>query len=251
MLRLNPFVFRAYYCDYRDATTTVRAASQSLCFQGVLLRIYLGSTDLVECVSIPLFSGRITAQHGRELHFVLGVSIPLFSGRITAGRILSIFRPINVSIPLFSGRITAADGQKSRGGWDVSIPLFSGRITARQTDGGRPPLPPSQSLCFQGVLLRRLHACRQERHAGLNPFVFRAYYCVRKCATLRRRSLVSIPLFSGRITATPSPRTAAPWARLNPFVFRAYYCEERIVGYRARVLSQSLCFQGVLLRASQ
>ena len=62
----------------------------------------------------------------------------------------------------------------------VSIPLFSGRITAGT--GGNTFLPSkmSQSLCFQGVLLRQAGA----KH--------------------RRPGCVSIPLFSGRITAVSS-----------------------------------------------
>jgi len=39
--------------------------SQSLCFQGVLLRCPHGEDEVHLWVSIPLFSGRITAADGR------------------------------------------------------------------------------------------------------------------------------------------------------------------------------------------
>ena len=68
-----------------DEKLTEITESQSLCFQGVLLRAGYDTGALVRIVSIPLFSGRITAALDRVNDTVLaGVSIPLFSGRITA-----------------------------------------------------------------------------------------------------------------------------------------------------------------------
>jgi len=105
----------------------------------------------------------------------------------------------------------------------------------------------SQSLCFQGVLLRfteyqklddeqclnpfvfRAYYCgKSAAYKGatesLNPFVFRAYYCDAKTNDAGRFNKVSIPLFSGRITAEPIIKGRQPAGCLNPFVFRAYYC---------------------------
>jgi len=104
----------------------------------------------------------------------------------------------------------------------------------------------------------------------LNPFVFRAYYCA-DYPVLCKVSGVSIPLFSGRITAMPEWRldrlrgvsiplfsgriTAHCQGKivdrgisLNPFVFRAYYCGVETLRELGDGESQSLCFQGVLLR---
>jgi len=82
----------------------------------------------------------------------------------------------------------------------------------------------SQSLCFQGVLLRP--AARRSHWAGLrlNPFVFRAYYCETASVRPSVVRMVSIPLFSGRITAKAAPSGRGFSDGLNPFVFRAYYC---------------------------
>jgi len=62
--RLNPFVFRAYYCAGGSLKASDQEASQSLCFQGVLLRAVCARQRIVRQVSIPLFSGRITAPGG-------------------------------------------------------------------------------------------------------------------------------------------------------------------------------------------
>ena len=64
---------------------------------------------------------------------------------------------------------------------------------------------PSQSLCFQGVLLRGMAKKTLTTGVRLNPFVFRAYYCVAERIHNGCR------------------------VRLNPFVFRAYYCGIRAV----------------------
>ena len=64
--------------------------SQSLCFQGVLLRVVQAKPAVKAEVSIPLFSGRITAGRGRLFPRPPCVSIPLFSGRITACKPLPI-----------------------------------------------------------------------------------------------------------------------------------------------------------------
>jgi len=132
----------------------------------------------------------------------------------------------------------------------------------------------SQSLCFQGVLLRRQFAKTSAGQRRLNPFVFRAYYCGvgkrtsghretvsiplfsgRITAILTRQNApgdsVSIPLFSGRITARLGQQNAAQMGGLNPFVFRAYYCASPAGDIAALLKSQSLCFQGVLLRGQR
>jgi len=153
--RLNPFVFRAYYCDHDEKN-----------------HLHPGQ------VSIPLFSGRITADFAR-----------------------GVFDRFHVSIPLFSGRITAT--------WCEQHPVSA---------------------------------------IGLNPFVFRAYYCVEGSTKIETSPAVSIPLFSGRITATVLEPIIKGRARLNPFVFRAYYCGKETYEKRRSGRSQSLCFQGVLLR---
>jgi len=151
---LNPFVFRAYYCDERKENHEKHRKSQSLCFQGVLLR-------------------------QRKL-----VRLPTSK----------------VSIPLFSGRITARSATALRTDQVCLNPFVFRAYYCGSNGGAFVRLPGSQSLCFQGVLLR--------------PSVHQSQSSV----------TVSIPLFSGRITA-PNPNLQRLFKiRLNPFVFRAYYC---------------------------
>gem|GEM_PF-3561803 len=128
---LNPFVFRAYYCAINNAKKVIDNLSQSLCFQGVLLRHRNRRIHTAQGVSIPLFSGRITApiiKAGQPVGFV---SIPLFSGRITARYICSMCAPYTSQSLCFQGvllrRPRIQNGRFER----VSIPLFSGRITAK------------------------------------------------------------------------------------------------------------------------
>jgi len=154
-ISLNPFVFRAYYCGGANVISAVCVQSQSLCFQGVLLRI-------------------------------------------------------------------------------------------RRDDSA--PEAASQSLCFQGVLLRGVFFTYLMKGEGLNPFVFRAYYCaksaVKPCARQASQSLC----FQGVLLRRDERRSTQALHRLNPFVFRAYYCAFTDKETGRTVTSQSLCFQGVLLR---
>jgi len=78
---------------------------------------------------------------------------------------------------LFSGRITAGEkNEKSHSHSRLNPFVFRAyycAFRAMQTVWDNL----SQSLCFQGVLLRQKHAAKVSAQAGLNPFVFRAYYC--------------------------------------------------------------------------
>jgi len=82
----------------------------------------------------------------------------------------------------------------------------------------------SQSLCFQGVLLR--HPARRVGHAR------------------QSQSLC----FQGVLLRLKLGMERSLEHGLNPFVFRAYYCELIELDGMTEDLSQSLCFQGVLLR---
>jgi len=152
-------------------------ASQSLCFQGVLLR--RNPDNLVQ------------SPKSQSLCFQ-GVLLRFFSLKERR-------REWSQSL-CFQGVLLrrAAEGLGEAAG--VSIPLFSGRITAKPVADKAVGKPVSQSLCFQGVLLR-------ERIEHPAP-----------------EQIVSIPLFSGRITAVSARWWASSRLCLNPFVFRAYYC---------------------------
>jgi len=125
---------------------------------------------------------------------------------------------------------------------------------------------------FSGRITAPWRRRKPETTNSLNPFVFRAYYCVtrenplggervsiplfsgritaRASALILSTSAVSIPLFSGRITASVAMQKEGRSCGLNPFVFRAYYCAIASVDAELFEASQSLCFQGVLLRPS-
>ena len=199
-------------------------ASQSLCFQGVLLRGHRSRVLRPRPVSIPLFSGRITAQGASAFSlwrhrlnpFVFRayycgaasgedgmcgyVSIPLFSGRITAADERLACALVRVSIPLFSGRITAMVYSRKDRHLDVSIPLFSGRITARH----------------------QLRRCA--KNSRLNPFVFRAYYCARGGTGPDLAQASQSLCFQGVLLRRRAVHPSRGVGGLNPFVFRAYYC---------------------------
>ena len=131
--------------------------SQSLCFQGVLLRARRHENHRDRPVSIPLFSGRITAPPGGEKCSEGDVSIPLFSGRITAiNRKETMMKKITSQSLCFQGvllRLAAlTDGE---GALSQSL-CFQG-VLLRRVAAPKPSVwPTSQSLCFQGVLLRHL-----------------------------------------------------------------------------------------------
>ena len=175
------------------------------------------------------------------------VSIPLFSGRITAWRQCQDGSCVAVSIPLFSGRITAPTGKNPAEDGIVSIPLFSGRITATMWRLHSPRCAPSQSLCFQGVLLRWMIPVPLPIALVSIP-LFSGRITALGGRMTRGGKRVSIPLFSGRITALMKGESHAHRLCLNPFVFRAYYCVKPCASPPHIKTSQSLCFQGVLLR---
>jgi len=155
-----------------------------------------------------------------------------------------------VSIPLFSGRITArADRLAFRSDPPVSIPLFSGRITAVSPHMVSAMWMASQSLCFQGVLLRERDDDGYMRAVVSIP-LFSGRITAGGQGSNRSRDSVSIPLFSGRITAASPLGSHQRGERLNPFVFRAYYCVKEKTKGEVMSRSQSLCFQGVLLRSA-
>ena len=249
--RLNPFVFRAYYCGATEAEFYGLDPSQSLCFQGVLLRK----------VPPPFLYGGI-------------VSIPLFSGRITAGLPPARMECAATSQSLCFQGVLLRRMSGWRALWYGSQSLCFQGVLLRWYTAGRTGILMSQSLCFQGVLLRGINyedaqkivvsiplfsgritapeaAQARTWRKRLNPFVFRAYYCVVERFTLPVAWEVSIPLFSGRITAHEKRRTCrarksqslcfqgvllreerfahnSHVASLNPFVFRAYYCGKHL-----------------------
>jgi len=85
---LNPFVFMAYYCAVVQAAVVDEKRSQSLCFQGVLLR------------------------QGERVHPLAAVSQSLcFQCVLLRPELVGGARGAKVSIPLFSGRITAENSR--------------------------------------------------------------------------------------------------------------------------------------------
>ena len=246
---LNPFVFRAYYCaDYPvildvpgyvsiplfsgritasldQRKVAAALASQSLCFQGVLLRVRWQEESSRIHVSIPLFSGRITAQElVNRLDDEQSLNPFVFRAYYCVTVTTNGKKHTGLNPFVFRAYYCGMWFRKCHGLRNVSIPLFSGRITAF-ADNVKDIAPgESQSLCFQGVLLRLLCMERLMKSKCLNPFVFRAYYC-------------------GKHRNKPSPCVAS-----QSLCFQGVLLRLNHAAFRRVRLSQSLCFQGVLLR---
>ena len=221
---LNPFVFRAYYCVAKPDDLSAEIRSQSLCFQGVLLRgRKRQQKESRSCLNPFVFRAYYCAMLPKSWSTDLSLNPFVFRAYYCVAKPDDLPAEIRSQSLCFQGVLL-------RGGWNenylhpvVSIPLFSGRITAS------------------------IRAPTSLPSGCLNPFVFRAYYCggvdVEDYFRIRSQSLcfqgvllrekkmkrvtvtvVSIPLFSGRITAPSAPCKRSGTICLNPFVFRAYYC---------------------------